>query len=112
VVAMMVDYCAYCLGTMDDEWGVGLCTGCLMDRLRENPHEGVPVAIPDEKHHRAFLCPRCNGTGHVYASSRTPDTYCFGCGGSGWILRDDEGIQRTARWWATYQRNRQPKRSS
>ncbi len=101
--------CSYCRGAMADEWGFGLCTACLMDRLRESPHEGVPVTgMPDEKHHRAFLCPRCGGSGHVYVSSRTNDTYCFGCGGLGWILRDREGIQRTARWWATYQRKRTP----
>lgn len=104
--------CPYCRGTMDDAWGLGLCMSCVMDRLRESPHEGMPMVLPNGKHNRAYLCTRCGGSGHVYASSRTPDTYCYGCGGVGWIIRDAEGIQRTARWWETYQRNRQPKRSS
>lgn len=107
-------YCSYCRGALGADWGTGLCNGCLLDRLRENPHEGIPVLrFPgEEKHWYAFLCTRCEGSGHVYASTRTKDTYCFSCGGCGWIWRDREGIQRTQRWWETYQRNRQPKKSS
>ncbi len=73
--------CPYCRGTMDDAWGFGLCMSCVMDRLRESPHEGMPMVLPNGKHNRAYLCTRCGGSGHVYASSRTPDTYCYGCAG-------------------------------
>lgn len=109
--------CSYCrceLSSEEDGWGTGLCNGCLLDRLREKPTEGIPMRwkVSEEykngKHDYAFLCPRCNGTGHVYMSARTPDTYCYGCGGYGWIIRDREGTQRTARWWSTYQQNRTP----
>jgi len=63
--------CPYCRGTMDDAWGFGLCMSCVMDRLRESPHEGMPMVLPNGKHNRAYLCTRCGGSGHVYASSRT-----------------------------------------
>jgi len=118
VVAVSAAVCVWCRCELTEEstgGGSGLCGECLIERLRAAPTEGIPLNVMDalsDMHWYAFLCPRCGGSGHVYASSRTPDTYCFGCGGAGWILRDREGVQRTARWWATYQSNRQPKRSS
>lgn len=113
--------CSYCrceLNENEKGYGIDLCEGCLLDRLRENPAEGIALhwMVKDEEiqehlsrhHDYAFLCPRCNGSGHVYMSARTPDTYCFSCGGFGWIIRDREGVVRTARWWSTYQQNRTP----
>jgi hypothetical protein len=116
-MSVPVTDCSYCRCTLTDEetvWCSGLCQECLIDRLRDDPLTGIPLTLgaPDEywngKHWYAFLCPRCDGSGHVYASTRTPDTYCFGCGGDGWIVRNREGVQRTARWWQTYQQNRVP----
>lgn len=46
------------------------------------------------------LCPRCNGTGLVDGRS------CFQCFGARYSFVDDKGIQRTARWWQTFQQNR------
>jgi hypothetical protein len=107
-------WCRCALTSEEDGFGTGLCNGCLVDWLRHHPTEGValhwkvPADQLDGKHDYAFLCPRCGGSGHVYASVRTPDTWCFSCGGDGWIAVNREGVQRTARWWSTYQTNRVP----
>jgi hypothetical protein len=107
--------CSWCRCRLTEEelgYGIGRCSGCLLEWLRDNPREGVAlhwrVAAEDQtgRHDYAFLCPRCGGSGHVYASARTPDTYCYTCGGYGWIIRDREGVQRTQRWWSTFQKNR------
>ena len=111
---MKPEFCVWCRCELTDEaqgWGSGLCAECLIERLRAIPTEGVPLLALNrlsDLHWYAHLCSRCGGSGHVYASSRTPDTWCFSCGGDGWIAVNREGVQRTARWWSTYQTNRVP----
>ncbi len=105
-------FCTWCrckLTDAEDAWSGGFCHDCLIEKLIENPSEGIPLRPPgDGKHPYAFICTRCGGSGHVYVSIRTPDTWCFACGGDGFIIRDREEVQRMARWSGTYQRNRVP----
>lgn len=48
------------------------------------------------------LCWRCGGTGQLAGG------HCFECWGARWSFISTQGVRRTARWWQTYQQNRQP----
>jgi hypothetical protein len=110
---MTTNECSYCRGSMVDEDGRTpgfgkLCLGCLIGELQkeDGPQSFYAGLSWDEKHTYAFLCPKCGGSGHYYAGTRVTGSECFACIGYGFILREREEIQRTARWWQTYQRNR------
>lgn len=111
----MSRYCSYCRGDRDhDELDPEgrltlsehptLCNSCLVDQLRIEPV--FLYTEEDGKHSYAFLCPRCDGSGHYYAGTLVDDSWCFSCGGGGYIVREREIVQQVARWWQTYQRNR------
>jgi hypothetical protein len=103
-------YCRECRGTADlyGQWLTDLCTHCLMERVRAG--EKVPLAyLGDEDTHLfAVCCSNCSGSGVYLVSATQHGTECSRCMGTGWIVADTRGVQRTARWWATYQANRQP----
>lgn len=66
------------------------------------PEHDVEVIEVDGEliEYHVVLCPRCNGTGWHMGGQ------CFRCAGSRFALQSDKGVQRTARWWQTYQQNR------
>lgn len=50
-------------------------------------------------------CPRCGGAGRLRGYEGT----CFGCYGRRWSYVSPRGVQRAARWSATFQANRTPR---
>ncbi len=90
-----------------------LCGYCLIARVRAELVVTLPIGTnsrffydADESPTIAALCERCDGTGTYLVSATQIGTDCWKCDGYGYVLRTKKGVQRTARWWATYHANR------
>lgn len=92
-----------------------LCGGCFVARARiwrgsaEERHLSLLGPASDTDDDGTLwvrrTCPRCGGAGHLRGYEGT----CFGCYGRRWTYVSPRGVQRAARWSATFQANRTPK---
>lgn len=88
------------------------CDACLLERVLKDGRVDAGTwtdEVTGKVEHLFYtVCQNCNGTGQYLVSAWQKDTYCYGCLGLGARMSDREGVQRTGRWWATFQGNREP----
>jgi DnaJ-class molecular chaperone len=81
-----------------------LCATCFMEHILAG--EQVPLRWATGDNEFAVVCEKCSGSGIYIATLNQRGDECNKCGGGGYVIRDPKGVQRTGRWWATYQANR------